>query len=198
MSPREEELARALGSKKSVRYCNFSDLPQREFTRRDEIKRIGMIGRLSEQKNPGLFAAIVNELQDLNLEWVWIGDGDSKYREQLTNRSIAVSGWLEPNQVILEVEKLDLVLHTASWEGSPVSTLESLRMGKPVVCASIPSMVSLGYFAAGQDARTIANSLRQVILDQQSWGELISKSEKVLSQNRKGLAEEYMKKIING
>jgi len=198
MSAREIEIAEGLGSKKIIRYCNYSSLENHEFTKFGQVKRIGMIGRISAQKNPQLFKSVVDQLSDLNLEWVWIGDGDEKVRKELQRSDVRVTGWLDPADAMKELEKIDLILHTASWEGSPVSTLESLSRGKPVVSSSIPSMVSLGYFTAGIDAVEIAKTIRTVLQDEKLWADVIHKSTTVLSENNALLAKQYMSRIING
>jgi glycosyltransferase involved in cell wall biosynthesis len=198
MSEREVQIASSLGSKRILRYCNYAPIASKKFTEFGQVKRIGIVGRISVQKNPLLFSSVVEELSDLNLDWVWIGDGDTEIKKQLENNQVRVTGWLNTEDTMIELEHVDLILHTASWEGSPVSTLESLSRGKPVISSAIPSMESLGYFIAGSDSREIATTIRAALQDRESWDEVLRKSKSVLSSNNAVLAEQYMSEILNG
>ena len=55
-----------------------------------------------------------------------------------------------------------LYLHTAAWEGGPVSTVEAASLGLPVLARGIPSMVSLGYPDASFDTVATCTMLHHV------------------------------------
>jgi glycosyltransferase involved in cell wall biosynthesis len=107
------------------------------------------IGRLSPQKDPDFFAGVAAHLRHAQL--VWVGDGDPLMKTRLERAGVKVTGWL-PRQEVLEVlAGADVYLHTAAWEGSPMSLLEAEYMGIRTVVRSIPALESLGY-PAGLDA----------------------------------------------
>jgi glycosyltransferase involved in cell wall biosynthesis len=89
-------------------------------------------GRITDQKNPGLFNAIARYFEEWPaFEFVWVGDGDE--RAHLTARNIRVTGWLKGEQVRPLVHHADVYLSTARFEGLSFAGLDALRLGKPVL-----------------------------------------------------------------
>lgn len=94
--------------------------------------RIVAVGRISTQKN-------FNDLIYLKkhsrcaLDIRVIGDGDSEAVALLKAQGIAVSGWLTSQQVSKELHRADLFLQCSLWEGMPISVLEAMAAGLPVV-----------------------------------------------------------------
>jgi glycosyltransferase involved in cell wall biosynthesis len=102
--------------------------------------RIAGNGRLGKQKDPIFFAdAFASAARVVpNIKAVWIGDGDRRLVDQLRERGVQVTGWL-PRSAALEVlTTCDVYLHTALWEGFPISILEASAAGLPVVARDRP------------------------------------------------------------
>jgi glycosyltransferase involved in cell wall biosynthesis len=90
------------------------------------------IGRIEDQKNPGLFNAIATFLEDFDqIEFIWAGDGND--RQKLTAKNIKVTGWLEPSAAAALVAQADIFLSTSIFEGLSFSVLEALALQKPVL-----------------------------------------------------------------
>jgi glycosyltransferase involved in cell wall biosynthesis len=96
-------------------------------------KRICTIGRISYQKNPKLFNDIALELKDY--EFTWIGDGEQ--RDCLNAHNIKITGWLNREDVIKELNKNTFFILTSLWEGLPISLLEAMYMKKICIVSNV-------------------------------------------------------------
>ena len=126
---------------------------------------ITMIGRIMAQKDPFFFADVATQLGTDRFRFIWIGDGDDDGRLALEEAGVEITGWLTPADVWDALEITDLYLHTAAWEGGPLSPLEAADAGCPVLVRTIPSMESLGYPLAGKDPEVVASSIRRFFVD---------------------------------
>ncbi|WP_197374172.1 glycosyltransferase [Mycolicibacterium baixiangningiae] len=97
-------------------------------------------GRLGAQKDPVFFADAVTHARRAHpdLQAVWIGDGDAEHAGYLADRRIEVTGWMPRSQALAELARGDVYLHTAVWEGLPISILEANAAGLPVVARTRP------------------------------------------------------------
>uniref|UniRef100_A0A5Q5CD34 Glycosyl transferase, group 1 n=1 Tax=Mycobacterium sp. (strain JLS) TaxID=164757 RepID=A0A5Q5CD34_MYCSJ len=102
-------------------------------------------GRLGPQKDPEFFADAVAHARVAHpeLRAVWIGDGDPKYAQYLADRGVEVTGWLPRAQALAELARGDVYLHTAAWEGLPISILEADAAGLPIVARAMPYLDGL-------------------------------------------------------
>lgn len=126
---------------------------------------VTMVGRLGVQKAPEIFAEVAHLCQDDGIRFTWIGDGPAGVPEMLRASGAAVTGWRAPEEVRELLTRSNLYLHTASWEGGPVSAIEAATLGVPVISRTIPSMRSLGYATAGGTASELAGAVRRFARD---------------------------------
>ncbi|BCI52109.1 glycosyl transferase [Mycolicibacterium litorale] len=105
----------------------------------DGLRVVGN-GRLGAQKDPAFFADAIACARRTHpdLQAVWIGDGDPEYARYLEDRRIEVTGWLARAEALAELARGDVYLHTALWEGLPISILEADAAGLPVVARTRP------------------------------------------------------------
>lgn len=108
--------------------------------RRETRLRIAGSGRLGMQKDPIFFAdAIASAATAVsNIQAVWIGGGDRRYVDVLHERGVHVTGWLPRSTALAALSDCNLYLHTALWEGFPISILEASAAGLPVVARNRP------------------------------------------------------------
>jgi glycosyltransferase involved in cell wall biosynthesis len=107
--------------------------------------QLAMVGRISAQKGWEFFAEAVRHSRGLGLplRWTWVGGGAPDQEAALRNAGARVTGWL-PRQVALDrLAAADVYVHTAAWEGFPVSVLEAAALGLPVVARRIPALEAL-------------------------------------------------------
>lgn len=93
------------------------------------------VGRLSIQKNPKLFNDIASEFKDNpNIQFIWCGDGELK--SELSSQNIKCTGWIERKELESYLANADIYLSTSLWEGLPLSVLEAMSIGLPVILSN--------------------------------------------------------------
>lgn len=95
--------------------------------------RIGTLGRICYQKNPETFNEIAKRLPD-DL-FVWIGDGDMSH--VLTEKNIAISSWMEPNEALQILGRINIFVLPSLWEGLPISLLEAMYLKKVCIVSNV-------------------------------------------------------------
>lgn len=119
---------------KNVTFINNGIKPlqiEKKVNTSDKVTIIS-VGRLSIQKNPKLFNEIAVEFKDNpNIQFVWCGDGELK--SELTSPNIKCTGWIERKELENYLANADIYLSTSLWEGLPLSVLEAMSIGLPVV-----------------------------------------------------------------
>ncbi|HRM59970.1 MAG TPA: glycosyltransferase, partial [Megamonas funiformis] len=131
---RSEKEAIEKQSIKNVAFINNGIRPlqiEKKVNTSDKITIIS-VGRLSIQKNPKLFNDIALEFIDNNnVQFIWCGDGELKL--ELTSSNIKCTGWIERKELENYLASADIYLSTSLWEGLPLSVLEAMSIGLPIV-----------------------------------------------------------------
>ena len=70
-------------------------------------------------------------MNNSNLQFIWCGDGE--LRAELTSPNIKCTGWMERKELEIYLANADIYLSTSLWEGMPLSVLEAMSIGLPVV-----------------------------------------------------------------
>lgn len=125
-----------------------------------QVRTVVTLGRLSRQKAPENFAAVARAVrrQRPDLRFVWIGDGDANYRNELAAAGCEVTGWRTREQVKDYLAHAHVYLQTSRWEGLPISVIQALAAGVPCVvndCAGNRDAVThavSGFVAGSTDA----------------------------------------------
>lgn len=106
---------------------------------------IGMVGRLWSQKNPICLLMAVNSLiksTHCNIKLIYIGDGElgqeiiQKAKEFSIEENVFLAGWT--NDVPKFLSTLDVFVLPSRWEGMPLSIIEAMVAGIPVIASNIP------------------------------------------------------------
>ncbi|KVL24067.1 glycosyltransferase [Burkholderia cepacia] len=105
--------------------------------------RVVTVGGIRAQKNPALFAQIADGLRARGVRFVWIGDGDDASKARLAEAGVEVTGWLPHDEVARRLAGTDVYLSTSSWEGMPVSVIEAMLAGRPVVVSGCAGNVDV-------------------------------------------------------
>ncbi len=96
-----------------------------------------VVGRVSAQKDPQFLLDTIKNLQAFpeheQIAITWLGGGDSDSEEALKQAGVKVTGMIPHTQLMQTLENADLYLHTAAWEGMPLTLLEASRMQVPMI-----------------------------------------------------------------
>jgi glycosyltransferase involved in cell wall biosynthesis len=103
-------------------------------------------GRLCAQKAPEVFAAAADLGRRCGLEmrWQWVGGGDAAYVDGLRAAGVEVTGWLPHEAARAHIARAQVYVHTAAWESAPLTVLEAVAAGVPVLAREHPSLQLLG------------------------------------------------------
>jgi glycosyltransferase involved in cell wall biosynthesis len=114
----------------------------RESPRR-EREIIGFLGRLEPVKNPKLFLEIASQCKERGFAgqfWL-IGDGRlrNSIRDEIERRGLSEHVLMKPETSNVEslLKELDILLVTSLSEGLPLSILEAMATGVPVIASRV-------------------------------------------------------------
>ena len=138
-------------------------------------KRIGIIGRLVPIKNHELFlqaAQVIAEKRN-DVHFVIAGDGqlrtdlEALTRELGLEHCVTFTGWVR--DVKTAMYSLDVMALTSKNEGTPVSIIEGMAAGLPVVSTDVGGVTDilnhgeLGYIVPPSDSQALAKSLLLIL-----------------------------------
>jgi len=105
----------------------------------------GIVGRLTQVKNPGMFLEVAKIIKNLGKEngfrFLFVGDGEMKAdlitssRKQGLEKMVGFTGWRKDIAAVYTA--LDAVLLTSVNEGTPVSLIEAMASEKPVIATDV-------------------------------------------------------------
>lgn len=98
---------------------------------------VAMVGRVAFQKAPWTFASVARELCGL-ARFIWIGDGAERDIQMwLGDSPVSVTGWLSPEDLATQMEKVDILLFPSLWEGKSLSLIQAQAQGIPAVVTDV-------------------------------------------------------------
>ncbi|EVU15104.1 glycosyl transferases group 1 family protein, partial [Vibrio parahaemolyticus V-223/04] len=97
------------------------------------------------------------------LDITWIGGGDKELEQALRAEGVQVTGMLPRDEVVKKLQASDLYLHTAAWEGMPLTILEAAKLHLPMVIRSIGATKDLNYPFLAQTPEDMAKQMTHCI-----------------------------------
>ncbi|WGX94731.1 glycosyltransferase [Nocardioides sp. L-11A] len=125
------------------------------------------LGRISAQKGVDFFLSAWRELRQRggDVGALWIGGGDAAGVARLEASGVEVTGWVSRDRVLDLLASARLYLHTAAWEGFPMSVLEAHRSGLPILVRDIPAFHHVPATVRAGDPGELASLAEQILLD---------------------------------
>jgi len=126
-----------------IRISNGIDTKQltaKDYSNKNEKVKIGVVGRISLQKAPWVFAEIATNInEDRNdVEFIWIGGGEEDDLKMLDQAGVEVTGMLDRSEALKLIPSLDIYFQTSAYEGLSLALLEAQASGIPAVVTKIP------------------------------------------------------------
>jgi glycosyltransferase involved in cell wall biosynthesis len=120
------------------------DAPVRPRLRTRQPPLAVTMGRISSQRQPDACARILQEVSDV-AEPLWIGGfrPGSRHLAGLRAAGIPITGWIEREQALEQLEQAAIYLHWTAWDGQPLSVLEAMARDVIVVAHDIPPLREL-------------------------------------------------------
>lgn len=147
VSPREVALASVLNPRLAVAHVPQAapevpavvhGVPKSEIV-------VTAVGRITGQKDPEWFLRFATHLRASGVPCraQWLGAGDERLQEALRRGGVDVSGWLPRQEMLQRLASSSMYVHSAAWEGFPLSVVEAAGLGVPVVARCIPALESM-------------------------------------------------------
>lgn len=143
LSPAERMAAEEIGAKSTFYVPNVPSVPRGTVdAEAAPRRRVIMVGRVSHQKDPEFFEQVVRQCEsEINdVEAVWAGDGDPEMVSFLRHAGIRVTGWMGTTELADLLSEGGVYIHSARYEGLPLSVLDAVQRGLPVALRRIPSL----------------------------------------------------------
>lgn len=167
LSPRESTLARGLNPRAPRFFVpNVPTVPMdtRPMRADQPLSEVAMIGRLSPQKDPGYFIRVADLVKATrpDVKFTWIGGGTEAQLVRMRASGVRVTGWLGDSDLLLELQRPWVYLHSARYEGFPLSVLDAAAYGHPIVARRISAFEGTELLQAGEAAEA-ANLVLKVL-----------------------------------
>lgn len=155
------------------------------------------MGRVCSQKDPAWFARSVQALRTSvpELRSVWIGGGAPEDEEVLGRSGIVTTSWCDRTRGLRILAGADCYLHSAAWEGFPMSVLEAVALDVPVVIRAIRSVPATPAVATALDPEHAARLVHGVVTDRQhrlanlsAWRSALAENNRATQRERLALA----------
>ncbi|MEM8563517.1 MAG: glycosyltransferase family 4 protein [Pseudomonadota bacterium] len=145
------------------------------------------LGRLGERKGVYDLLDAIGRLEGQPMHFVIAGDGDiDKVKQVVESRGwqdqVSVPGWVGPTQKSDLLSLADVYVLPSYHEGLPISILEAMAAGLPVVSTpvgGIPEAVisgENGILVPPGDSEALASALTKCVEDSQIWSSMSKRS----------------------
>lgn len=109
-----------------------------------EPNSILSIGRIRPQKDPLYLIEALNMISS-PVKCTWYGVGEKPLVQALVNAGVTVSGWAEKSHVRQNSQNYSMSVITSAWESGPLTLIDSISSGIPVICRSIEAIDMYGF-----------------------------------------------------
>lgn len=158
-----------------------SDKYREETRKRYNIKDneivIGVVGRLTEQKDPmtSIKAFKLLQKQNKNVKFMFIGSGEMEndvleYAKQNNmENKIIITGWV--NNVEKYIPALDIAILPSKWEGFGLVLIEYMACDKPIIASKVGGITNIiknennGILIEKEDAESLKKGIEKYIND---------------------------------
>jgi glycosyltransferase involved in cell wall biosynthesis len=170
------ELERDIGLPDGSIQVVHNGVPELDLTQRPRVADgpvLGSLGRLQPQKG---YDVLVRSLADLpGVHVVLVGDGDQRAQLERLADELGVSdrlhilGWKDDPRSYLT--SFDLFVLPSRYEGFPLSIVEAMQSGLPIVASDVGSIAEAldderaGVLVAPDDPAALTNAIRELLGD---------------------------------
>lgn len=135
--------------------------------------RVIMVARFEEPKNHGDLLCALSLLKDIPWQAELVGDGPLRTQVMQRAKELGLADRVEfpgsCNDVAARLARSDVFALVSNWEGLPLSILEAMRAGLPVVASDVGGVAEAvrnndtGWVVARGDIDTLADRLRTLL-----------------------------------
>lgn len=137
--------------------------------------RLIMVARFADQKDHALLLQALVDLQGLSWELEFVGDGPNRLPAEALVKKLGLARRVRfagaSEAVAADLSRAQLFVLASQWEGLPLSIIEAMRAGLPVIASDVGGVNELvddgktGYLVPRSDKRRLTDRLRQLLED---------------------------------
>lgn len=172
---------------------------------REEDILVLSVGELNQNKNHETIVRALKQLNRTDVHYVICGQGDKKEELERMAKQFGMEERLHllgfRTDALEWMKVADLFAFPSYREGLPVSLMEAMAAGLPVVCSKIRGNVDLikdgegGYMCEPMDVASFAENLSRLIKDAEQRKCMGEKNQITVQQFDKSKVSEVMKKV---
>jgi len=155
-------------------YNGIEDCPDRACIGTALVPRIIMVARFSPQKAQGLLLEAIRDIET-PFELLFVGDGPDRWALEQRASETGLQDRVRFLGQRLDIPELlassDIFALATNWEGFPISILEAMRAGLPIVASNVDGVGEAvsdgvtGYLVPAADANVFRNRLVRLLTD---------------------------------
>jgi glycosyltransferase involved in cell wall biosynthesis len=191
--PIEIELAKRYFKKSRFYFMPIVDLHElrhAKFNFDNKTGTIVSVGRIRPQKDPNFLVKAIDYEPSLQSSVSWIGSGDKELTYLLENRGLVITPWMESKSIWRSDKGVIASCITSSWESGPLTLIESLSAGVPVICRSIAAIDLYG-FATYSSPSAFSSALKEALTSEAFRIELFNQQKELVLAKFEGLGKSY-------
>ena len=127
----------------------YREETRKKYNRGDDEIVIGVVGRLSEQKDPMTTIKAFNEVykENKNVRLMYVGSGEledevMKYaKENNLQHLVTITGWVDNTERYISA--FDIAILPSKWEGFGLALIEYMACKKPIVASKVGGMIDI-------------------------------------------------------
>lgn len=150
---------------------------RKKYNIKDDEIVIGVVGRLSEQKDPMTTIKAFNEVykENKNVRLMYVGSGEledevMKYaKENNLQHLVTITGWVDNTERYIPA--FDIAILPSKWEGFGLAIIEYMACKKPIIASKVGGILDIiksednGFLVDARDVSKFAKYIMKYIKD---------------------------------
>ncbi len=160
-------------SRLALIYNGISDhVSKKDYSLREDPPKITMVARFAQPKAFDLLILAMKEVKE-DYQLLLVGDGPDRERCQALARDLDINNKIAFLGSRTDVPEIlagsDIFVLSSRWEGLPISILEAMRAGLPVVASNVGGVAEMveqdqtGYLVERNSVNTLAAAIRKLL-----------------------------------
>lgn len=165
--------------------CNkYRENTRKKYNIKESDIVVGVVGRLSEQKDPisSMKAAVELIKENRNIYFMFVGKGELEdkilqiAKENKIDKNIIITGWV--TNVREYIPAFDIALLPSKWEGFGLAILEYMICKKPIITTKVGGISNIlaqenAFWIEKEKPDDIVNQVKKIISEKQNISNII-------------------------
>lgn len=170
---------------KYANYDKYREITRKKYSIKENDIIIGIVGRLSEQKDPisSIKAAVELIKENSSIYFMFIGSGELEdkvlqiAKENGIDSNIIITGWV--NNVSEYIAAFDIALLPSKWEGFGLAILEYMICKKPIITTNVGGISNIlvkenAFWIEKEKPDDIVNQVKKIINEKQNISNMLN------------------------